>query len=40
MSSPLSKDLRELQGAVGDRGDEVEGGGTQVGTVDELVQAL
>lgn len=38
--SPFSEDLRELQRAVGDGGDEVEGRGPQVGAVDELVQTL
>ena len=37
---PLGEDLGELQGAVGDGGDEVEGRAAQVGAVDELVQAL
>lgn len=39
-SSPLSEDLRELQRAVGDGRDEVEGRGPQVGALDELVQTL
>jgi len=38
--SPLGKDLRELQRAVGYRWDEVEGRGPQVGALDELVQTL
>lgn len=40
ISSPLCEDLRELQRAVGDGRDEVEGRGAQVGALDELVQTL
>lgn len=38
--SPFSEDLRELERAVGDWRDEVEGRGAEVRRVHELVEAL